>query len=113
MIAFRPVPLKLRMGQGPTIPPLPKGPDASGQPMVPGAIPRDNWDLKGILITAAVVGITGVAAYSGINGGLSESNKTQKTMDLFYGVGSAVLGLVFLASRLHLLGLRGSQTTTA
>lgn len=106
MIAFKPVPLKLSMGQS-TTPPLPQGPvGAAGiAPQSAGGTPRfaidEGWDLGSILMSAAVLGITGAAAYTGIKLGLKETEGTQKTFDYLFGVGSALLFVLYLGGRLN------------
>lgn len=108
MIAFRPVPLKMRMGQGPSIPPMPQGPagtatDVTGRSAT--ATPRfaidEGWDLTGILLGAAVLGVTGMAAYTGIKLGLKETDSTQKAFDYIFGVGSALLAILYLGGRFN------------
>jgi hypothetical protein len=100
MIAFRPVPLKLRMGQST----LPQGP-ASVVGQSATAVPRfaidEGWDIGSILMGAAVLGITGMAAYTGIKLGLKETDNTQKTFDYVFGVGSALLAILYLGGRLN------------
>lgn len=106
MIAFKPVPLKFSMGQN-TPPPLPQGPASASVP--PGqsatATPRfaidEGWDIGSILMGAAVLGITGMAAYTGIKLGLKETDPTQKTFDYVFGVGSALLAILYLGGRLN------------
>lgn len=106
MIAFRPVPLKLRMGQSAT-PPLPQGPAGAPGTALPAATgtPRfaldEGWDLGSILMGAAVLGVTGMAAYTGIKLGLKETDSTQKTFDYIFGVGSALLAILYLGGRLN------------
>lgn len=102
MIAFKPVPLRTQLGRNAR--PFPPSPFILSQSS-PTATPRfavgDNWDLAGILAAITVLSITGLAAYSGIKAGLKETDKTQKTIDLFFGIGSAVLGLLYLGGRLN------------
>lgn len=106
MIAFKPVPLKFLMGQS-TPPPMPQGP--AGAAGVVGrsetATPRfaidDTWDLTGILIGIGVLGVTGLAAYTGISLGLKETDKTQKTVDYIFGVGSALLAILYVGGRFN------------
>jgi hypothetical protein len=102
MIAFKPVPLKIQSGRNAR--PLPPSPFVMGQSSAT-ATPRfaidDNWGLGGILAAAMVLSVTGLAAYSGIKAGLKETDKTQKTINLFFGIGSAVLGLLYLGGRLN------------
>lgn len=106
MIAFRPVPLKMRMGQGPSMPRMPQGPaGAMGQAATATGTPRfaldEGWDLTSILIGAAVLGVTGMAAYTGIKLGLKETDNTQKVFDYIFGVGSALLAILYLGGRLN------------
>lgn len=107
MIAFRPVPLKFSMGQGPTTPPMPQGPagtaDVTGRSA--NSTPRfavdEGWSIGSILIGAAVLGVTGMAAYTGIKLGMKETDGTQKAFDYVFGVGSALLAILYLGGRFN------------
>lgn len=105
MIAFRPVPLKMRMGQGPTMPRMPRNPAGAMGQQSPTATPRfsidEGWDLTSILIGAAVLGVTGMAAYTGIKLGLKETDSTQKAFDYIFGVGSALIAILYLGGKLN------------
>lgn len=107
MIAFRPVPLKMRMGQASATPfILPKGPSSvMGQAAAPAGIPHfsidEGWSLGSILIGAAVVGVTSMAAYTGIKLGLKETDSTQKVFDYVFGVGSALLAILYIGGRFN------------
>lgn len=91
MIAFRPVPLRTRMGVAP-LPMPPAGmPGAPAPVLAPGA--------AGILEGILIVGITAAAAYLGITTGMGNGSSTQKTVGWASGIGSALLGLLYLGNR--------------
>jgi hypothetical protein len=83
---------------------MPKGPSDTVTQIL-NSTPRiaidDKWDLTGILIGAAVLGVTGMAAYTGIKLGLKETDKTQQAFDYIFGVGSALLAILYLGGRFN------------
>lgn len=64
--------------------------------------PQNKWSIANTIEALAVVGVTGLAAYSGIKSGMKASKTNQKAMDLTYGIGSAVLGVLYLSGRFGL-----------
>lgn len=93
MINYRPAPNVFERNMGQATPAAP--PTIVVQP-------QNKWSIANTIEALAVVGVTGLAAYSGIKSGLNERRKTQKAMDLTYGIGSAVLGVLYLGGRFGL-----------
>lgn len=91
----------------------PKGrPIHLGQQLPPDQPPPDimmgNYTgLPGILETLAVLGISSAAAWVGINTGLKSSNKLMKTAGWVGGVGSALIGLLYLGTKTNLVQVAG------
>lgn len=96
MLAFKPVPFK--MGQ------LPGAPPGPGSPAVPPPSPDPLFTgytgTLGIIETLAVLGITGTAAYLGITSATEkDASRTKQAVGWVAGVGSALLGLLYLGGK--------------
>lgn len=93
MTGYRPVPLKMGLGQAAAVAPSvpPPSPDFlfAGYTGVPGFV-------EGLLVLA----ITGSAAWLGITTGLDKSeSRVRKTVGWVAGAGSALLGLLYLGQK--------------
>lgn len=85
--------VKAQMGQAPVMPAVtpPPGPD----PLFTG-----YTGAAGVLETIAVLGITGAAAWLGISTALSPFQPaSRKTLGWIGGVGSALLGVLYLGGK--------------
>lgn len=100
MISYRPLPYR-RMGQAPTPAetpaqaPMPAGPVASTAPAA-----MAYTGVPGVLETLTVVAITASAAWIGVRTGLTrQTNPYVKTAAWVGGIGSGLLGLLYLGQR--------------
>lgn len=94
MIGYRPVPFQQRrMAQAAPVAP------AAPMPPAPAPMAAAYTGAPGVLETVAVLGIVGSAAYVGIRAGRKETNKTLKIASYVGGVGSAVIGLLYLGQK--------------
>lgn len=88
MIDYKPVATRLAATAVPIPPPS------------PDVLYTGYTGAPGILETLAVLGITGAAAWVGITTGLDKSaNKTRQYAGWVGGVGSALLGLLYLGGK--------------
>jgi hypothetical protein len=55
--------------------------------------------IPGVLASAALLAVAGSAAYLGIKTGLGAPSKTAKTIGWVGGVGSALLGIMYLGQK--------------
>lgn len=93
MIAYKPVPFKVKLGQAPA-------PAAAVPPPSPDVLYTGYTGFPGVLETLAVLGITGTAAYLGITNGLNKNqSKAKQAIGWVAGVGSALLGLLYLGGK--------------
>lgn len=78
---------------------------ALGAPVLPAPPPDPDFMLTGftgplsIVESAVVLAVTGAAAFVGIRTGLDARQKTMKIAGWVGGVGSAVLGLLYLGGK--------------
>lgn len=96
MLAFKPVhatPVQKSLGQ-PTSSLVPSVP-----PPVIDTVFAGYEGIPGVLANVAMLAIAGSAAYVGIKTGLESQNKTLKTAGWVGGIGSALLGLLYLGQK--------------
>lgn len=102
MLNYKPPARDIRMGQTPRTASVPI-------PLIPPPlidIPYVTYDgILGVIETAAVIAITGAAAWVGIRTGMSQSGKALKAAGWVGGVGSALLGLLYLGGKSGYNGL--------
>lgn len=110
MIDYKPVALKL----GQQAPPMPVGP-ASVPPPSPDPLYTGYTGFPGIVETLAVLAITSTAAVLGVTTGLDKSeSQTTQVMGWVSGVGSALLGILYIAGKAGLnqsVGLPAMRVT--
>lgn len=79
-----------------------------GQQLPPDQLPPDimmsNFTgVPGILETLLVLGVVSASAFVGINTGLKSKNNLMKTAGWVGGVGSALIGLLYLGTKTSLV----------
>ncbi len=95
MIGYRAVPFQRRMAQAAPAPSAPAAP----MPAAPAPMVAAYTGAPGVLETVAVLGIVGAAAWVGVRTGRKETNKTLKVAGYVGGIGSALIGLLYLGQK--------------
>jgi hypothetical protein len=83
------------MGQGSSV----VRPSSTPPPPVIDTVFAGYEGVPGVLATVGVLAVTGAAAYLGIKTGLEAEGKTKKALGWVAGVGSALLGLLYLGGK--------------
>jgi hypothetical protein len=91
MIAYKPLPFRTGLGQASA---------AVVPPPSPDVLYTGYTGFPGILESLAVLGVAGAAAWIGITTGLDKTeNKTRQIAGWVGGVGSALLGILYLGGK--------------
>lgn len=97
MIAYRPAGFAAKLGQTPRTVAIPL-PAVTPPPLIdPNYSSFDG--ISGILESATVLTISGAAAWVGIRTGLSKQSKTVRIAGWIGGIGSALIGLLYLGGK--------------
>lgn len=96
MIAYKPAYAKplASLGQTPLVKPTESVPPPTIDPVFAG-----YEGLPGVLSTMAILAISGSALWVGIKAGQESTNKTMRVAGWVAGIGSALLGLFYVASK--------------
>jgi len=93
MVGYKPVPLKMGLGQAAAMAP-------AVPPPAPDFLFTGYTGVPGFLEALAVLAITGSAAWLGITTGLDKNqSRVRKTVGWIGGAGSALLGLLYLGQK--------------